>query len=81
MTLYNKSMRLIKDHPYLAGGMALAMTAGLGYGGYIARATYRGRLSGGRRLGARGLVEDGMLKEAVGESPYCLPVCERWTEP
>lgn len=68
VTLYNKAVRSFKDHPYLAGGMALAMTAGLGYGGYVAHQTLRARIKGGRRLGSstKGAVEDGMLKEAIG---------------
>lgn len=44
--------------------MALAMTAGLGYSGYSLY-TNKNR-TGGRRLGNNGVVEDGMLKEAIG---------------
>jgi hypothetical protein len=44
------------------------MTAGLGYGGYSAY-TYgglRGSSNRGKRLGSKGVVQDGMLKEAIG---------------
>lgn len=67
MTLYNKSLKVFNDHPYLVSGMAVAMTAGLGYGGYVAHERFKGRMvGGGRKLGTKGKVEDGMLKEAVG---------------
>jgi hypothetical protein len=66
MTLYHKSVKLIHEHPYIAGGMALAMTAGLGYGGYSAYANMKGIK--GRRLGSKGVIEDGLLKEAIGMS-------------
>jgi hypothetical protein len=76
VTLYHKSIKAFNDYPYLVGGMAVAMTAGLGYGGYIAHERYKGRmLGGGRRLGSKGKVEDGMLKEAVGRSEICFD-CE-----
>jgi len=64
MTVYHKSVKIIQDHPYLAGGMAMAMTAGLGYGGYTLYSSKTGIT--GRRLGSNGVVEDGMLKEAIG---------------
>jgi hypothetical protein len=73
VTAWNKSVRLAHDHPYWAGGLALAMTAGLGYGGYTAY-TYgglRGSSNRGKRLGSKGVVQDGMLKEAVGKLPAC----------
>lgn len=70
MAVYHKSVKLAQDHPYMVGGMALAMTAGLGYGGYNAYKTYitHGSLrrTKGRKLGSKGLVQDGMLKEAIG---------------
>jgi hypothetical protein len=66
--LYHKSVQAINEHPYLAGGMALAMTAGLGYGGYTAYT--RTSSKPGRRLGSKGRVQDGMLKEAIGK-PSC----------
>jgi hypothetical protein len=64
--LYHKSVKLAHQHPYLVGGMALAMTAGLGYGGYTAYGAFRGTTTG-RKLGSKGLVQDGMLKEAIGK--------------
>jgi hypothetical protein len=64
MTVYHKSVKAVQDHPYIAGGMALALTAGLGYGGY-ALSVRKDRFSS-RRVGNKGAVEDGMLKEAIG---------------
>ena len=69
INMHHKSVKVVHDHPYLAGGMALAMTAGLGYGGY-AMYTKKNAITG-RRLGSRGIVEDGMLKEAIGMFPRC----------
>jgi len=66
MTVYHRSVKIIQDHPYLAGGMAMAMTAGLGYGGYALYSNEAGMKC--RRLGSNGVVEDGMLKEAIGTS-------------
>ena len=59
---YNKAGRLFKAHPYVVGGgAALAMTVGLGIVRYaISRKV--------RRVGTRGVVQNGMLKEAIGES-------------
>jgi hypothetical protein len=64
MTVYHRSVKIIQDHPYLASGMAMAMTAGLGYGGYTLYSKQAGIK--GRRLGSNGVVEDGMPKEAIG---------------
>ena len=69
MTVYHKSVKIIQDHPYIAGGMAVAMTAGLGYGGYTLYSNKTGFK--GRRLGSNGVVEDGMLKEAIGTLSCC----------
>lgn len=62
VTLYHKSIKAVHDYPYLAGGMALALTAGLGYGGY----TLYSNKHGIRARRGNGAVEDGMLKEAIG---------------
>jgi hypothetical protein len=70
--LYHKSVQAINEHPYLAGGMALAMTAGLGYGGYTAYT--RTSSKPGRRLGSKGRVQDGMLKEAIGKPSCWIPL-------
>jgi hypothetical protein len=64
MSVYHKSVKAVQDHPYVAGGMALAMTAGLGYGGYTMYTKQYGIKA--RKLGTKGVVEDGMLKEAIG---------------
>jgi len=70
---YNKANKLIKAHPYAVGASAaLAVTVGLGLGGLVWKYTLSSRL---RDLKARrafrtsGMVEDGMLKEAIGEFP------------
>ena len=61
---YNRAGRLLKAHPYAVGtGAALVMTVGLGVGTYLVK-------SGSvrvKRIRARGVVENGMLKEAIGE--------------
>lgn len=71
LRLYDKAGKLVRAHPYAVGaGAALAMTVGLGigsaylgYGGKYGKA-FRER----RTFGTRGVVEDGMLKEAMGVS-------------
>ena len=70
VTLYRRTERLVKAHPYVFGTSAvLAMTVGLGLGGaYLGYGGKYGKsLRMRRRLGTRGVVEDGMLKEAIGE--------------
>ena len=64
VSIYRKSIKVLEEHPYLAGGMALAMTAGLGYGSYTAYTRFSG--TSGRSLGSKARPEDGMLKEAIG---------------
>jgi hypothetical protein len=70
---YAKAGKLVKCHPYAVGaGAALAVTVGLGLGA----AVYKYGLVKSIRSRCdrtRGVVEDGMLKEAVGESP-----CQTW---
>lgn len=71
LTIYNQAHRLVKAHPYVVGtGAAMALTVGLGYG--AAQLGYGGRygraMRNRRKFGTRGVVEDGMLKEAIGES-------------
>lgn len=67
LSIYDKAGRLWKAHPYVfSSGAALALTVGLGIGGTVlgygpvarARAT---------RIGVRGMVQDGHLKEAIGK--------------
>ena len=65
--LYHRAGRLIKAHPYAVGtGAALVMTVGLGVGTYLVKSGST-RM---KRIRARGVVENGMLKEAIGE-PQC----------
>lgn len=57
--------KLARAHPYAcAGGAALVLTVGLGagYGAYK-----RGGMMIGGRAGVRGVVNDGMLKDAIGK--------------
>ena len=70
-SLYDRAERLVKAHPYVIGtGAALALTVGLGYGG--AQLGYGGQwgrtVRNRRKFGIKGVIEDGMLKEAIGES-------------
>ncbi|WVR07147.1 hypothetical protein IAU60_004188 [Kwoniella sp. DSM 27419] len=67
-TLYTKSERLVKAHPYAVGA---ALSVGLGLSGLAvyqysgALAAYGRELRARRKFGVNGRVEDGMLKEAV----------------
>ena len=68
--LYHRAQRLFDAHPYVMGtGAALALTVGLGYGGaYFGYGGKWGRTVRNRRkFGTKGVIEDGMLKEAIGE--------------
>ncbi|KAK1924121.1 hypothetical protein DB88DRAFT_489160 [Papiliotrema laurentii] len=67
-TLYHRAGKLVKAHPYVLGtGAALALSVGIGYGtaymGYGGR--WGERVRNKRKFGTRGVVQDGMLKEAI----------------
>lgn len=64
---------IARRHPYaVGGGIAVAVTAGIGYAGLatgygpFAQIGREWRLR--RKFGDRGVVENGMLKEAIGKS-------------
>ena len=70
-SLYHKADKYIRQHPYVAG--ALALTVGLG----LSRVGRTLQLSHGwpprlQKIRTRGVVKDGMLKEAVGESDIVI---------
>lgn len=65
-----------RRHPYMVGGgVAIAVTAGIGYVGLstgcgpFANVGQEWRLR--RKFGDRGVVENGMLKEAIGKLVKC----------
>lgn len=69
VTLYNRVEKLARAHPYVLGtGAALALTVGMGYTG--AHLGYGGKwgkaVRDRRKFGTNGVIEDGMLKEAIG---------------
>lgn len=68
--IVNKTSRLFHAHPYAASAAA-ALSLGLGVS-VTAKVLGVGPFAGGRRVGrarfgTRGVIEDGMLKEAIGE--------------
>lgn len=70
VSLYHRADKLARAHPYVIGtGAALALGLGLSYG--TARLGYGGKwgkaVRDRRKFGTRGVIEDGMLKEAIGE--------------
>lgn len=67
LSLYNKGEKYIRDHPYVAN----ALTVGVGLG--IAHFTWAYQFRSGwpprlEKVAGRGLIKDGMRKEAVGRS-------------
>ena len=76
-TIYNRAGRLIKAHPYVLGtGAALALTLGIGYGGALLGygGAWGERVRNKRKFGTRGVVQDGVMKEAIGKLSRETPV-------
>ncbi|KAK4689071.1 hypothetical protein P7C73_g1033, partial [Tremellales sp. Uapishka_1] len=64
--MYDRADRVVKAHPYFAAtGTVVALTVGLGIGTALMGYRFGPRFNLQKKVGNAGVVEDGMLKEAI----------------